>query len=132
MDSLRAWHGKLRTPVVRNAMYLIATEAVGAVLGLAFWSVAARLFPDDTTLGLAAVLTPGAPLVAILSTLGFNVSLVRFLPEPSAPVVRLVNSSVTIGSAVAVVLAVAFGLGGGRGHPALSVLGAEPGAPALL
>src|SRR3972149_220995 len=132
MDSLRAWHGKLRTPVVRNAMYLIAREAGGAALGLAFWSVAARLFPDDTILGLAAVLITGATLVAILSTLGFNVSLVRFLPEPSAPVVRLVNSSVTIGSAVAVVLAVAFGLGAGRVHPDLAFLGANPGLLALF
>ena len=53
MDSLRAWREKLRTPVVRNAGYLIATEAVSAILGLAFWSVAARLFPDDHVLGLA-------------------------------------------------------------------------------
>jgi O-antigen/teichoic acid export membrane protein len=132
MDSLRAWWGRLRTPVVRNAMYLIATEVVGAVLGLAFWSVAARLFPDDTILGLGAVLITGATLVAILSTLGFNISLVRFLPEPSAPVVRLINSSVTIASAVAVVLAVAFGLGAGQFLPALAFLSGNPALLALF
>jgi len=132
MDSLRAWRGRLRTPVVRNAIYLIATEAVGAALGLAFWSVAARLFPDDTILGLGAVLITGATLLAILSTLGFNISLVRFLPEASAPVVRLINSSVTIGSAVAVVLAVAFGLGAGHFLPALAFLSGNPGLLALF
>src|SRR3989449_7895532 len=66
--SLRAWREKLRTPVVRNAVYLIATEAVSAALGLAFWSVAARLFPDDSVLRLAAVLITGAALLPIFST----------------------------------------------------------------
>src|SRR5439155_22968013 len=103
MERVRAWREKLRTPVVRNAVYLILTEAVGAGLGLAFWSVAARLFVDRD-LGLGAVLITSATLLAILSTLGFNVSLVRFLPERDAPIVRLINSSVTIGSVVAVAL----------------------------
>jgi len=132
VDSLRAWREKLRTPVVRNAGYLIATEAVSAILGLAFWSVAARLFPDDHVLGLAAVLITGATLLAIFSTLGFNISLVRFLPEPSAPVVRLINSSVTIGSVVAVILAIAFGLAAGAFLPALAFLSGNPWLLALF
>ena len=105
MDPLRAWRGKLRTPVVRNAMYLVSTEAVGALLGLAFWSTAARWFPDDTVLGLAAVLITSATLLAILSTLG---------------------------SAVAVVLAVAFGLGAGHILPALAILSRDPALLALF
>jgi O-antigen/teichoic acid export membrane protein len=128
MDRVNAWREKLRTPLMRNAVYLILTEAVGAGLGLAFWTVAARLF-SDTILGLGAVLITSATLLAILSTLGFNVSLVRFLPERTSSVARLINSSVTIGSAVAVVLAVAFGLGAGSVLPALAFLS---GNPALL
>lgn len=120
---------------MRNAVYLILTEAVGAGLGLAFWSVAARLFPGaagDGVLGLGAILITSATLLAILSTLGFNISLVRFLPEPSAAVVRLVNSSVTIASAVAVVLAIAFGLAAGSFAPALGFLSGDPGLLALF
>src|SRR5436309_3082452 len=129
MESLRAWREKLRTPVVRNAVYLIASEAVGAGLGLAFWAVAARLFPNDADLGVGAILITGATLLATLSTLGFNFSLIRFLPEGRMPVARLINSSVTIGAVVAVVLAIAFGLGTGTWVPALAFLA---GSPALL
>src|SRR5439155_3092804 len=42
------------------------------------------------------------------STLGFNISLVRFIPEGTLPVVRLINSAATIGSILAVLAAVGF------------------------
>src|SRR5207247_799918 len=82
-------------------VYLIASEAVGAGLGLAFWAVAARLFPNDADLGVGAILITGATLLATLSTLGFNFSLIRFLPEGRMPVARLINSSVTLGAVLA-------------------------------
>ncbi len=125
MQSARAWREKLRSPVVRNAAYLIATEAVGGVLGLAFWALAARSF-RDADIGVGAILVTSATLLALLSTLGFNVGLIRFLPERQAPPERLINSSVTIGVAVSVALAVGFALGAGRGIPVLGFLGSEP------
>ena len=127
MEFLRAWRQKLRTPVVRNAGYLIASEAVAGTLGLVFWGVAARLFPNDADIGLAAILINGATLLALLSTLGFNVSLVRFIGEPSAPIARMINSSVTIGCAVAILLATLFGMGAGVFLPRLAFLASNPG-----
>src|SRR3970040_341247 len=125
MRSAQAWREKLRSPVVRNAAYLIATEAVGGILGLAFWAVAARSFPD-AEVGVGAVLVTSATLLALLSTLGFNVGLIRFLPERSAPPARLINSSVTIGVAVSVALGVGCGVGRGAVCPVRGFLGSEP------
>ncbi len=125
MRSLRGLREKLRTSLVRNAAYLIATEAVSAVLGLLFWAVAARWFAD-ADVGVGAVLITSGTLLATLSTLGFNISLVRFLPERGTRVVRLINSSVTIGVAVAIVLTVVFGLLAGRALPALAFLSGDP------
>ncbi len=117
---------RLAAPVLRNAVYLILAEAVAAVLGLVFWIVAARLFPNDATLGAAAVLITSATLLAILSTLGFNVSLVRFLPEGTVPAARLINSSVTLGSILAIALAAVFGLLAGGWLPAIGFLAGDP------
>ena len=125
MKGIRTLRERLSTPVVRNAMYLIATEALGAVLGLLFWAVAARVFPD-ADVGVGAVLITSGTLLAILSTLGFNISLVRFLPERGTRVARLINTSVTIGTVVAVVLSLVFGIVAGRWLPALAFLSANP------
>ena len=131
MDLLRGWRQRLASGLVRNSAYLIATEVVAGGLGFAFWIVAARFFADSE-IGVGAALISSATLLAILSTLGFNISLVRFLPEHTAPVARLINSSVTIGSAVAVVLAAGFGLAAGAWVPALGLLTANPGLLALF
>ena len=129
--ALRGWRERLATPVVRNALYLMATEAVGALLGLGFWAVAGRMF-SDVDLGLGAVLITSGTSLAILSTLGFNISLVRFLPEQSANAVRLINSSVTIASAVAVALAIVVGVAAGAFLPSLGFLTSNPALLALF
>ncbi len=124
MKSVREWREKLATPVVKNAAFLIATEAAAGVLGLLFWVVAARSFPDPDV-GVGAVLITSATLLALLSTLGFNIALIRFVPERTTPVVRLINSSVTIGVIVAVILAVVFGLVASLWLPVLGFLGSD-------
>ncbi len=131
MQGLRAWRERLTTAVARNAMYLIATEAVGAVLGLVFWGVSARLFTDGDV-GVGAILVSTCTLLAILSTLGLNISLVRFLPERGTRVARLINTSVTLGVAAAVVLGLAFSLTAGRWLPALSFLSGNPALAVLF
>ncbi len=131
MQRVRGTLDKLSTPVVRNGLYLIATEVAGAVLGLLFWAVAARLLPD-AEVGVGAVLVTSGTLVATLSTLGFNISLVRFLPERGTRVARLINSSVTLGAIVAVVLALAFAALAGSWLPALAFLSGNPALVVLF
>lgn len=73
-----------RQPLVRNALFLTANEVSGAALGFAFWFLAARLFlPDDVGRGTALIGL--ATFLAIASTLGFNIALVRFVPRAAKP-----------------------------------------------
>lgn len=127
----RQWRERLATPVVRNGIYLLAAEGVSGLLGLGFWAVVARTFPDADA-GVGATLIATATLLAVLSTVGFNISLVRFLPERGTDVVRLINSSVTIGGAVAAVLALGFALSARTWSPILGFLGREPIALSLF
>jgi len=123
---IRGLWARLSGPLARTSAYLIATEIVAGALGLVFWITAARRF-TDADIGLAAALISSATFLATLSTLGFNISLVRFIPEGKLPVVRLINSAVTIASIVAVGVAVAFGASALAWFPALSpVAGSLP------
>src|SRR2546422_2591737 len=119
MIRIRGLWARLTGPLARASGYLIATEIVAGALGLVFWIIAARRF-TDADIGLAATLISSATFLATLSTLGFNISLVRFIPEGKLPVVRLINSAVTIASIVAVGVAVAFGASALAWLPALS------------
>jgi O-antigen/teichoic acid export membrane protein len=101
---------------------------VAGALGLVFWIIAARQY-NDADIGFAATVISSATFLATLSTLGFNISLVRFIPEGKLPVTRLINSAVTIASIVAVLLAVAFG---GAALAWLPLLGAIAGSPPVL
>src|SRR2546428_4953760 len=126
MIRIRGLWARLTGPLARASGYLIATEIVAGALGLVFWIIAARRF-TDADIGLAATLISSATFLATLSTLGFNISLVRFIPEGKLPVVRLINSAVTIASIVAVGVAVAFGASALAWLPALSpVAGSLP------
>jgi beta-glucanase (GH16 family)/O-antigen/teichoic acid export membrane protein len=62
-----------------NTVALIISTASTGVLGLAFWAVAARLFPAHE-IGLASALITSAVLLAAMSSLGLDVLYERFLP----------------------------------------------------
>ncbi len=108
--TLRFRLASLRTPVVRTAFYLISSEGVSAVLGLAFWTLVARLYADADA-GVASILITSATLLATASTLGLNLGLVRFLPERRDRAAAMINSTTTVAAVVAAALAVAFALG---------------------
>jgi O-antigen/teichoic acid export membrane protein len=77
---LRALVARLRTDhMVRNSLYLIISSGVQAALGFAFWIVAARLF-SAADVGKASSLISATVVIAYLSLLGLNSTLVRYLP----------------------------------------------------
>jgi O-antigen/teichoic acid export membrane protein len=63
----------------QNAVYLMLSTAVQAVLGLGFWLLNARLF-SAAQIGLASALISASTFIAYLSLLGFNSTFIRFLP----------------------------------------------------
>lgn len=66
--------------LVRNAMRLMASTAAQALLGFAFWVVAARAFPA-AVLGVDAALITTMMTLSIVGQLNLGNALLRFLPQ---------------------------------------------------
>ena len=68
----------------RSSVLLFANSAMSGVLGLLFWVVVGANFEASVGGVIASILSLSS-IVAVLSSLGFTTSLVRFMPEsPSA------------------------------------------------
>jgi O-antigen/teichoic acid export membrane protein len=65
--------------MVRNSLYLILSSALQAVLGLAFWLIAARTL-SAADIGRGASLIAAVAVIAYAAQLGLNSTFVRYLP----------------------------------------------------
>jgi O-antigen/teichoic acid export membrane protein len=93
-----------------NSVYLIAANAVNALVGFAFWLIAARFY-SPTDVGLASAAIAGASLLAMLANLGLGHGLIRFLPHSGKNANSLLNSCFSLGSLTLIIIALIF-LGG--------------------
>ncbi len=95
----------------------MAANGVSAAFGFLFWTAAARLYhPQEVGLAAAAVSAVG--LLSMVSLLGLDYAVVRFLPHAADPQ-GVINSVVTIGAAVALGLSLTFVAGLAVWSPAL-------------
>ncbi len=95
----------------------MGANVANAAFGFLFWTAAARLYhPQDVGLAAAAVSAVG--LLAMLSGLGLDYALVRFLQGAVRPQ-EIINSCLTIGSVAALLVAGTFLAGLGVWSPAM-------------
>src|SRR3989344_4106400 len=111
---LAAWN----EPLYRNSMYLILNSFVMALFGFVFWSLAARTF-SSSEVGLATAVISAVSLVANISLLGFNVSILKFKDK------SLNFTSLVMCSIVAFILSVLFLLFVNVFSPNLSFLSSQ-------
>ena len=109
----------LRTPLYRNAIFLIANTVVGSGIGFFFWMVVARYYTPHEV-GLAATIIPVVAFLGMLSRFGFDIGLVRFLPSSGKNSRAMINSCFTISGAAAILISFIF------------LMGLEIWSPALL
>jgi O-antigen/teichoic acid export membrane protein len=109
----------------RNAIYLMTNSAVLALTGFLFWMAAARLYPVEAVgLGSAAIASIG--LLVLLSTLGLDYGLIRFLPGSGEKARDMINSCFTVGGLISIALAFIFLAGLGIWSPALLPIREHP------
>lgn len=95
-----------RSRLYRDSTYLIAANAATAAFGLLFWTAASRLY-EPRAVGLAAATVSVVTMLGLLSTMGLDYAVVRFLPG-AADAPGIIASSVTLGAAASTGLALVF------------------------
>jgi len=110
----------LQEKLLINSAWLIADALFLSFFGFLFWTLSARIFPPDQV-GLAATLLTATELLVNFSLLGFDMSMIKFLPK-SSDVKNIINSCFTLSSIVMLILCVIFVLFVGFITPELSFL----------
>ena len=98
----------------------MTSTAVMALLGLFFWVVVARFY-TEAEVGYSSAIISVVNLLAILSLVGLNDSLIRFLPQADEPQ-KLINSSFTLTTLISLAIAGIFVAGVDFWSPALAFI----------
>jgi O-antigen/teichoic acid export membrane protein len=120
----------LRTPLYRNALALLVNSGVTSLIGVAYWTLAARLTTPEVV-GLNAALISAMVALASLSHLGLEGALGGFLPRAGAATGALVKRAYTIAAVLAVAFATTFVVAAPRVSTQLRDL-YRPGVAALF
>ncbi len=116
---------QFQAPLYKNAFYLIINSTLTGVVGLIFWILAARFYLAEDV-GLASATISAIMLLGLLSSLGLDYGLIRFLPDSGKDANIMVNSCLTINGLVSIIVAVIFIAGLGFWSPALLFLRQDP------
>lgn len=92
--NLKELKAHLKDPLFRNSFYLLLSMITGAILGFIFWIIAAKIYPQQEV-GVNTALISAVSLIAMISFLGLDQSIIRYFPERDKLKV-LVTSSIVI------------------------------------
>ncbi len=90
----------------RNAVYLMLNTGVMALLGFFFWMIVARFY-TEADVGFSSAIISAINLLTLISLVGLNISLIRFLPQSDKPQ-DLINSCYTLSGLISLVVAGIF------------------------
>ena len=97
----------LRSRLYTNTAYLWLAQIAFALLGFAFWTVAARLYSPDAV-GLAGVALSAIIVLAQVSQVGLGYALIRSIPQSGPEGTLLLSRSLVAVSTASVLIGVVF------------------------
>jgi len=92
----------IKVPLYRNSIFLMTSTLVTTGLGFFFWMVVARYY-TEYEVGISAAIIATVNLLALISVLGFDAALIRFLPKAKDPT-GMINTCFTVSGFVALVV----------------------------
>lgn len=104
--NLSQWKQQLNDSLYRNSLFLIANTVTMSVFGFIFWTIVARFYVE-ADVGLGSAIISAVIFLAMLGTLGLDITIIRSLPKAENPV-DLINSCFTIGGIAALAVAAIF------------------------
>ena len=99
--SCRTIAGMARDSLYRTSFFMAFSNIISAACGFLFWIIAARLYTVQEV-GLATALISSLALVVLFATLGFDSSVIRFLPLEDKGKVISTSLIVTAGASILV------------------------------
>lgn len=114
------WAKVRERPLYLNSLYLMTSTLIMAILGFLYWLAAAQLYPP-AEVGIAATLVSIMTYVSMISQLGINAGLMRFLPKSGDKTIKI-NTSLTFVTIAAITVSLVFLLGVKRLTPDLAYL----------
>jgi O-antigen/teichoic acid export membrane protein len=98
-----------RDSLLKNSIYLIATNFVTSIIGFFFWIIAARYYsPAD--IGITSALFSSITLISTIGSLGLNRALIFYLPRDQNTN-KIINSCLTISVISTILISIMFVLG---------------------
>lgn len=114
-QAIRSLYG---VSLYRNAVYLMLSTAVTSLCGFFFWLIVARAY-SEAVVGYSSAIISALSLLALLSLVGLDISLVRFLPQAGNPR-KMINTCFTMAGLVSLLATGVFLAGLGVWSPALT------------
>ncbi|WP_378949791.1 hypothetical protein [Mesorhizobium sp. ANAO-SY3R2] len=111
----------LKSSLLLNGYALVANTGLTAALGMAFWVLAARLYPQEAV-GIGGVAISTMMSLSSFAQLNFGNILVRFVPSAGRGAGRLILFSFAVGAVVSVVAGGVFLLFANAFMPQFGVL----------
>ncbi|CAJ36213.1 lipopolysaccharide biosynthesis protein [Methanocella arvoryzae] len=95
----------LKDPFFKNSFFIMANKGLGVAAGFFFWAIAARLYSVNDV-GNAVVLISAASLILAFSSMGFDISLLRYFHHYDKS--KAFNTSMVVMVSTALVLGLLY------------------------
>lgn len=115
----RAWD-QVKSPLYRNAFFIMLSSIIGNALGLFFWIIAFKFYSLNDA-GYALTMLNTITFLTGVASLGLPIAIIRYLPESDGQK-SLVNTALTITGALSAAVALVFILGLSQWAPGLVVV----------
>lgn len=102
----------LKDSILKNSIYLIATNFSNLAIGFFFWMIVARYYtPDDV--GKVSAILSSMFLISMISTVGLPMALTFYLPRYSdkGQITKIISSCITLSIITSIIFSVVFILG---------------------
>lgn len=107
-------------PLYKNSFFIGINTLLGSIAGFVFWIVVSKYY-SVSEVGLATAIFSAMTLLSTLATLGFDIVLIRYLPNENSKK-EMINSCLTTSTFFSVLISVIFILAVNYLMPSLSIL----------
>lgn len=96
--------------LIKNSIYLIASNLSSLALGFVFWMIAARYYtPHDV--GIISAVLSSVFLISMISLIGLPMSLTLYLPLYRKDANKIINSSLMVGIGISAIFSLIYVVG---------------------